>query len=249
MKILVCISNVPDTTTKIKFTGNQTRFDATGVQWIINPWDELALTHAVDLKEDGSNPVNEVVVINVGLAETEPTLRKCLAIGADKAVRIDAEPKDAFFTARQIAEFAKSDAFDFIICGIESGDYNGSSVGGMIAEFMDLPSVSSVSSLQFHNGKASIERDVSSGKEYLEIEGSAVLVVQKGFAKEPKIPNMRGIMMARSKPLEVKPAVNADALTEYLEFKLPEPKAKVKMVDADNLPELVRLLSTEAKVL
>jgi len=249
MKVLVCVSNVPDTTTKIKFTDNQTRFDASGVQWIINPWDELALTRAVDLKEDGSNPVNEVMVINVGLAETEPTLRKCLAIGADKAFRIDVEPKDAFFTAKQIAEFARDEAFDFIICGIESGDYNGSSVGGMIAEFMDAPSISSVSNIGFENGKATIERDVPAGKEYLQVEGTVVLIVQKGFAKEPKIPNMRGIMMARSKPLEVKPPITAEALTEYLDYQLPKPKAKVKMVDADNMSELVRLLSTEAKVL
>jgi electron transfer flavoprotein beta subunit len=249
MKIAVCISNVPDTTTKVKFADNQTRFDATGVQWIINPWDELALTRAVDLKEDGSNPVSEVVVINVGSVETEPTLRKCLAIGADKAIRIDTVPKDAFQTASQIASLAQKEAFDFIICGIESGDYNSSSVGGMISEFLDTVSISSVSDIRFEGEKAIVERDVAAGKEYLQVEGTTVLIVQKGFAKEPKIPNMRGIMMARQKPLEVIPVVDADALTEYISFQMPEPKAKVKMVNADQMTELVNFLSTVAKVL
>ncbi len=249
MKLLVCISNVPDTTTKVRFTDNQTRFDTTGVQWIINPWDELALTRAIDLKEDSNNPVSEVVVINVGSAETEPTLRKCLAIGADKAIRIDTVPKDAFQTAKQIASLAQKEAFNFIICGIESGDYNSSSVGGMIAEFLDTVSISSVSDIQFQGGKAIVERDVVAGKEYLQVDGTAVLIVQKGFAIEPKIPNMRGIMMARQKPLEVIPAIDADALTEFIGFQLPEPKAKVKMVNADQMTELVNFLSTEAKVL
>lgn len=249
MKILVCISNVPDTTTKVKFTDGNTRFDATGVQWIINPWDELALTRAIELKEDGSNPVAEVVVINVGLTETEPTLRKCLAIGADKAIRIDSDPKDAYFVAQQIADFVKDNSFDFVVCGIESGDYNGSSVGGMLAEFLGTPSISSVSNIQFENNQSTIERDVAAGKEYLQVEGTAVLIVQKGFAKEPKIPNMRGIMMARQKPLEVLTATEAEAFTEMVEFSLPQPKAKVKMVDPDNMTELVHLLSTEAKVL
>ena len=249
MKLLVCISCVPDTTTKIKFTNNQTSFDPAGVQWIINPWDELALTRAIELKEDASNPVAEVVVINVGAIDTEPTIRKCLAIGADNAIRIDSSPHDAIFVADQIATYVKNNNFDFVICGIESDDYNSSSVGGMIAEFLDSPSISSVSNINFDDGKATVERDVAQGKEYMQVEGAAVLIVQKGFAKEPKIPNMRGIMMARQKPLVVVPAKESDVLTEYLEFKLPESKAKVKMVDADNMEDLVNLLSTEAKVL
>jgi electron transfer flavoprotein beta subunit len=249
MRILVCISNVPDTTTKIKFSDSKKQLDAAGVQWIINPWDELALSRAVDLKEDSNNPVSEVTVINVGTAETEPTLRKCLAIGADRAIRIDAEPKDAFFTAQQIAVYVQKENFDFVICGIESGDFNGSSVGGMIAELIGTPSVSSVSNISFNGNLATIERDVEGGKEYMQVIGTAVLVVQKGFAKEPKIPNMRGIMMARQKPLEVIPAIDSEALTEIIEFQMPEPKAKVKMIDPENLSELVSLLSKEAKVL
>jgi electron transfer flavoprotein beta subunit len=249
MKILVCISNVPDTTTKIKFTDKQTRFDPTGVQWIINPWDELALSRSVDLKEDSSNPVSEITVINVGTSETEPTLRKCLAIGADKAIRIDSEPKDAFFTAQQIANYVQKESFEFVVFGIESGDYNGSSVGGMVAEILGVPSVSSVSDIKFNGSSATIERDVDGGKEYMQVQGTTVIVVQKGFAKEPRIPNMRGIMMARQKPLEVLAAIDSELLTEIIEFNLPEPKAKVKMIDPDNLQELVALLSKEAKVL
>ncbi len=249
MKLLVCISNVPDTTTKIKFKDNNTLFDNTGVQWVINPWDELALTRAVELKEDTASPVSEVHVINVGTVETEPTLRKCLAIGADKAFRVDITPMDAYSTAQQIAEFVKNNEYGFIVAGIESGDYNGSLVGGMVAELANIPSVSSVSNISFENNIATIERDVANGKEYLNVDGTAVLVVQKGFAIEPKIPNMRGIMMARSKPLEVITAIEPEVLTEFVDYKLPEPKSKVTMIDSDNIPELINLLSTQAKVL
>ncbi len=249
MKLLICISNVPDTTTKIKFKNNNTLFDNTGVQWVINPWDELALTRAVELKEDGASPVSEVHVINVGTTETEPTIRKCLAIGADKGFRIDIAPMDAYSTAQQIAEFVKNNEYGFIVCGVESGDYNSSTVGGMIAELTNLPSVSSVSNISFDNNIAIIERDVASGKEYINVDGTAVLIAQKGFAKEPKIPNMRGIMMARSKPLEVITAVESEVLTEFVDYKHPEPKSKVTMIDSDNMPELINLLSTQAKVL
>ena len=249
MKLLVCISNVPDTTTKIKFRDNNTRFDDSGVQWVINPWDELALTRAVELKEDSSSPVSEVHVINVGPALTDPTLRKCLAIGADKAFRVDFEPKDSYSTAMQIAEFIKDKDYRFVINGISSSDYNGTSVGGMLAELADLPSVSSVSNIKFENGEPVVERDVAAGKEYLTTTGPTVLIVQKGFAIEPKIPNMRGIMTARSKPFEVVAPVDVEPLVEFLDYRLPEPRSKVTMIDPDNLPELIRLLSTEAKVL
>jgi len=194
MKLLVCISNVPDTTTKIRFKDNNTRFDDDGVQWVINPWDELALTRAVELKDDSSSPVSEVHVINVGPVMTEPTLRKCLAIGADKAFRVDFDPKDSYSTAMQIAEFIKDKDYRFVINGISSSDYNGMSVGGMIAALADLPSVSSVSNIRFEGDEPVIERDVAGGKEYVETSGMTVLIVQKGFAIEPKIPNMRGII-------------------------------------------------------
>ena len=249
MKILICISNVPDTTTKIKFKENNTLFDDTGVQWVINPWDELTLTRAVELKEDNNTPVKEVHVINVGTAETEPTLRKCLAIGADKAFRIDTAARDSFFTAKQIADFIADKDYNFVVAGIESGDYNGAAVGGMIAEFADLPSISSVSAINFENGEALLERDIANGKEYMKVNGAAVLIGQKGFAYEPKIPNMRGIMMARSKPFEVIAASDAEMLTEFVTYEMPQPKWQVKMVDPENVNELIKLLSSEAKVL
>lgn len=249
MNILVCISNVPDTTTKVKFNGANTEFDSAGVQWIINPWDELALTRAVELKEDPTSPIEKVTVVNVGPVEAEPTIRKCLAIGADDAFRIDTIPKDAFSTAFQLAEFIRGKEFNFIICGIESSDYNASSVGGMLAEFLDIPSVSSVSGIQYGGKAIRIMRDIATGKELVNVNCQVVLIVQKGFADVPRIPNMRGIMTARKKPLEVIEAVEAVPLTEYVDYELPQPKSAVKMIEPDNVKELVDLLSNEAQVI
>lgn len=249
MRILVCISNVPDTTTKVKFSNDQSSFDETGVQWIINPWDELALTRAMELKEDGSNPVNNVTVVTVGGAGAEPTLRKALAIGADDAIRVDAEPGDAFYVASQLAAVVKEGTFDLVLCGIESSDYNGSAVGGMLSELLGYPSVSAISSLNIEGGEALITREIDGGKEQVSVSAPFVGVVQKGIAKEPRIAAMRGIMMARKKPLKVLPPIDAAALTTYTGFKMPEPKAPCKMVDADNVKELVNLLQNEAKVI
>jgi electron transfer flavoprotein beta subunit len=249
MRILVCISNVPDTTTKVKFSNDNTSFDDAGVQWIINPWDELALTRAMEIKEDGSNPIANVTVVTVGAAGAEPTLRKALAIGADDAIRVDGDSNDAYYVASQLASVVKNGEFDVILCGIESSDYNGSAVGGMLSEILDIPSVSAVSTLSFEGGDAVITRDIDGGKEVVSVPAPFVAVVQKGIAKEPRIAAMRGIMMARKKPLQVVPAVEADALTEYQEFAMPEPKAPCKMVEADNVKELVNLLQNEAKVL
>jgi electron transfer flavoprotein beta subunit len=249
MRILVCISNVPDTTTKVRFSNDNTSFDDAGVQWIINPWDELALTRAMELKEDASNPIANVTVATVGPAGAEPTLRKALAIGADDAIRVDGDAGDAYFVASQLASVVKNGDFDVLICGIESSDYNGSAVGGMLSEILDIPSVSAISGLRFEGGDALITRDIDGGREEVTVPAPFVAVVQKGIAKEPRIAAMRGIMMARKKPLQVVPAMEADALTEYQEFALPEPKAPCKMVDADNVKELVNLLQNEAKVL
>lgn len=249
MRILVCISNVPDTTTKVKFSNDNTSIDPTGVQWIINPWDELALTRAMELKEDGSNPVSHVTVATVGSSVAEPTLRKALAIGADDAIRVDTEATDAYKVAAQLASVVQGGNFDLILCGIESSDYNGSSVGGMVAEILDIPSVSAISSLRFENNVPVITRDIDGGKEEVTVPMPFLGVVQKGIAKEPRIAAMRGIMMARKKPLQVVPAVQAEALTAYDEYQLPEPKAPCRMVDADNVKQLVDLLQNEAKVL
>ena len=249
MRILVCISNVPDTTTKVKFSNDNTTVDEGGVQWIINPWDELALTRAMELKEDASNAVSNVTVVTVGSAGAEPTLRKALAIGADNAIRVDGSAMDAHYVAAQLASVAKSGEFDAILCGIESSDYNGSAVGGMLSELLDIPSVSAVSGLKIEGSDALITRDIDGGKEEVAVPAPFVAVVQKGIAKEPRIAAMRGIMMARKKPLQVVPAVDADSLTGYQEYVMPAPKAPCKMVEADNVKELVNLLLNEAKVL
>jgi len=243
MKILVLISNVPDTTTKIRFTGDNTAFDTNGVQWIINPWDELALTRAVELKEAGS--VEKIVVANVGGKITEPTLRKALAVGADEAIRIDAEPKDAYYVAKQLAEVAND--FDLIMAGIEASDYNGSGVGGMLAEMLGINSVSAVSGIDIENGELKIHRDIDGGSQILSVPTPVLTVVQKGIAIDPRIPAMRGIMMARKKPLNVVPAVDAEPRTEFINYELPAPKAACKMVEEDNAKELITLLHEEAK--
>jgi len=245
MKILVLISNVPDTTTKIRFTGDNTAFDAAGVQWIINPWDELALTRAMELKEAGG--VEKITVANVGEKITEATLRKALAVGADDAIRIDAPAKDAFFVATQLSKIAGD--FDLILAGIEASDYNGNAVGGMLAELLGFNSVSAVSGIKIDGDKFVVNREIDGGSQVLSVTGPLVAIVQKGIAKEPRIPAMRGIMMARKKPLNVVEAVDAHEKTSFVNFELPPPKAACKMVDEENAKELITLLHEEAKVL
>jgi len=248
MKILVCISNVPDTTTKIKFVNNNTTFDSAGIQWIINPWDELALTRAMELKEANAGAIENITVINVGLNTTEPTIRKALAIGADNAIRINAEPKDSYFVAMQLAEVIKKNSFDIILCGIESSDYNGVSVGGMLSEIMDYPSVSAVSFLDLENGQVKLKREIDGGQEQISISLPFIGIVQKGISKDARIPNMRGIMTAKTKPLHVVEPVSAEAFTEFVSFDFPKAKAACKKVDPENVKELVNLLHNEAKV-
>jgi len=249
MKILVCISNVPDTTTKIKFVDNNSALDTVGVQWIINPWDELALTRALEIKEGNAGLIEKITVVNVGVKETEATLRKALAVGADDAIRVDAEPKDAFYVASQIADVAKSGGYDIVLSGIESSDYNGSAVGGMVAELLDIPSVSSVSKLDIADGNVTLNREIDGGYEVINISSPLVAVVQKGIAINPRIPAMRGIMMARKKPLLVEAPAAVEALSEFITFEMPQPKPPVKMVSPDNVGELFRLLHEEAKVI
>lgn len=249
MKILVCISNVPDTTTKIKLSDDKKSVDIAGVQWVINPWDELALTRAMELKEKSGGKIEKITVITVGDKTTETTLRKALAVGADNAVRVDAVPVDDYYVAAQIAEYVKKDAFDIIITGIESSDYNGSAVGGMVAEFLGFPSVSSVSGIDFDGESFNMQRTIDGGTETVSAPLPMVAVVQKGIANDPRIPAMRGIMMARKKPLSVEAPVEIENTSEFIEFEMPQAKPAVKMVDAENVAELFRLLHEEAKVL
>lgn len=249
MKVLICISNVPDTTTKIKFANNNTAFDTAGVQWIINPWDELALTRMLDIKDAQAGSIESVTVINVGLCDTDPTIRKALAIGADRAIRVNAEPKDTYFVAAQIAEVIRNEHFDIVLCGIESSDYNGNSLGGMLAEMLGFPSVSAISHLGINNGPVELKREIDGGQETVTTQIPFIGIVQKGIAKDPRIPNMRGIMMAKTKPLQVVEAVQADPLTEFIGFDLPKPKAACKKIDPENVKELVNLLHNEAKLI
>ena len=249
MKILVCISNVPDTTTKIKFVEGNTSIDTTGIQWVINPWDELSLTCALELKGDAANGVKSVTVIHVGPATSEPTIRKALAIGADDAIRVNAEPSDSYFVATQIAGVVKKEQFDIIMCGIESSDYNGSAVGGMISELLAIPSVSAVSGIKFINGLPVLIREIDGGKEEVTVPVPFVAIVQKGIAKEPRIAAMRGIMMARSKPVKLIEPVQVESLTKILTFEKPVPRAACKYIDADNAAQLIDLLQNEAKLI
>ncbi len=245
MKILVCISNVPDTTTKITFTNDNTEFNAAGVQFILNPYDEIALSRAIDLCEGGKGTVT---VINVGDSSTEPTIRKALAIGADDAVRINAVPQDAYFVAYQIAEYAKTQQFDLILTGRESIDHNGAQVPAMIAELLDIPSVSIVKKLDFDGKTATLSREIEGGKEVVEVDAPFVASCAEGVA-EWKIPNMRGIMSARTKPLQVIEAAAAEQLSKINQYQTPAPRSAVKMIDADDVKGLVELLHSEAKVI
>jgi len=246
MKILVCISKVPDTTSKIAFTDGNTQFDSNGVQFIINPYDEwYALVRGLELKEANGG---SVTVINVGEAENDPTIRKALAIGADDAVRINTNPKDALTAASLIANYAKENGFDMVLCGKETIDYNGSQVAGMIASFLDQPYVSNASKLDMNANVATIERDIQGGKEVLEVEVPFVLSAAKGMA-EARIPNMRGIMAARTKPLNVIEAAAIEDSTTVVEYELPPAKGECRMVSADNPAELLELLRNEAKII
>lgn len=246
MKILVCVSKAPDTTSKIAFTENNTKFDENGVQFIVNPYDEwYALVRGLELKEANGGTVT---VINVGGAENDPVIRKALAIGADDAVRIDAKDTDALYVAKQIANYAKDKAYDMILCGKETIDYNGSQVAGMIAELMSTSYVSLASKLDMNGNTATIEREIEGGVEVIEVNTPFVLSTAKGMA-EARIPNMRGIMAARTKPLEVVAASEATNATIVKGFTLLAAKSACKYVDADNVAELVDLLHNEAKAI
>jgi len=246
MKILVCISKTPDTTAKIAFTDNNTKFADAGVQFIINPYDEwYALVKALELKEAGT--ASSITLVNVGGADNDPIIRKALAIGGDDAVRVNTDSGDSFFIASQIAAIAKEGGYDLVLTGKETIDYNGSSIGGMVAELMDAAYISLGTKLNATGNNLTVTREIEGGEEDAELSLPAVISCQKGMA-EQRIPNMKGIMSARTKPLAVKDPVAVDALTSIVSFELPPAKAGVKLVSADNPEELVRLLHEEAKV-
>ncbi|MCP4883201.1 MAG: electron transfer flavoprotein subunit beta/FixA family protein [Flavobacteriales bacterium] len=248
MKIIVCISHVPDTTSKINFADDNTKFDTNGVQFVINPYDEFALTRAMWFKEKQGATVT---VATVGGSNVEPTLRKALAIGADDAIRIDTEPTDGFMVAKQLSEVIKSEGFDLILAGKESSDYNGGMVPGMIAELLGFNFVNASIGLEVDNNHATVVREIDGGKEVVNCDLPLIAAGQKGLVEEKdlRIPNMRGIMMARKKPLKVVAPANIDGSTSTAKYEKPESKGACKIVDANNIDELIKLLHDEAKVI
>jgi electron transfer flavoprotein beta subunit len=248
MKILVCISCVPDTTSKINFTNNDTQFDKNGVQFVINPNDEFGLTRAMWIKEKDNSSID---VINVGLQDTEPILRKTLAIGADKAIRINCDPKDSFQVAKLIADYVSKNNYDLIIAGRESIDFNGNMVPGIISELLGINFITNCVGLDITENKITAKREIEGGIETLSFDLPAVIGGQKGLVEESdlKIPNMRGIMQARQKPLDVVEVDENNINTETIKFYKPQEKGEIKMIDSDNLDELINLLHNEAKVI
>jgi electron transfer flavoprotein beta subunit len=245
MKILVCISVVPDTTSKISFTDNNTKFNTQGIQYILNPYDELALTRALDIAEPAGGTVT---VVHVGTAESEPSIRKALSMGATDAVRINAEPTDSQFVASQIASWAADKGFNMILTGRESIDYNGGAVCGLLGALLGLPSVNVITKLEVSGDVANMDRDIDGGRESLTCKMPFVASAQKDLC-EPRIPNMRGIMAARTKPLAVVEPGSANSVAGYASFELPKPKEGVKMISPENAGELISLLRNEAKVI
>lgn len=246
MKILVCISKAPDTTTKIAFTDGDTKFDENGVKYIVNPYDEwYALVRGIELKEANGG---SVTTITVGTASDDPTIRKALAIGADDAIRIDAEATDASQVAAEIANYAKENNYDLILLGKETIDYNGSQVGAMLAEHLDMPFISLAERLDLNGSTASLDKEIVGGVQTVEADLPLVVSCLKGMA-EARIPNMRGIMAARTKPLTVVAPMDAPKQTSFVKYALPAPKSAVKLIDPENMDELVALLHNEAKVI
>ena len=247
MKILVCISKTPDTTSKIAFKNGNTQFEEAGVQWIINPYDEwYALVRAIELKE--KDPATIVHIITVGTQDAEPIIRKALALGGDEAIRINTTSDDSYFVAAQISEVAKTGGYDLVLTGKETIDYNASSVGGIISALLNFPFISLATKLEINGTLAVVTREIEGGEEVNEVELPVVISCQKGVA-EQRIPNMRGIMAARTKPLKVTEAAAVETLTKVVGYELPPAKAGVKLVAPDNVGELVRLLHEEARVI
>lgn len=247
MKILVCISRTPDTTTKIAFIDNNTKFETNGVQWIINPYDEwYALIRAIEIKE--ANPSAVIHLVHVGLQENEPIIRKALALGGDEAFRIDTEATDAHSIAFQIASMAKDQAYDIILTGKETIDHNNGSIGAMIAAMLDINCIGLATKLELEYNLAVVTREVDGGEEILESPFPLLISCQKGMA-DARIPNMRGIMAARTKPLNILEALKSDAFTETISFSMPSKKAGITMIPSDQPELLVKLLREEAKAI
>ena len=248
MNIVVCISSVPDTTSKINFNDDNTKFDKNGIQFIINPYDEFGLTKAIMLKEKIGG---KITVITVGDISVEPIIRKALAIGADEGIRINMNPKDSYSTAKEISKYLLQNPADLIITGRESIDYNGGAVGGMLAEMLKLPFINACVQLNLEGNKVNASREIDGGKENISSKLPIVIGGQKGLVEESelRIPNMRGIMQARTKPLQLIEPTDQEELTLSQNFQKPKQKGNCKLVDAGNVKELISLLQNEAKVI
>jgi electron transfer flavoprotein beta subunit len=247
MNILVCISKTPDTTAKIGFTEGNTKFDENGVQWIINPYDEwYSLVRAIEIKE--KDPSTNIHLITVGGPEVEPIIRKALALGGDEAIRVNINSNDSYAIAQQIAAIAKQGSYDLIMTGKETIDYNSACIGSMLSAILDLPFVSLANHLELNGNSATIIREIEGGEETNEVTLPMIISCQKGMA-EQRIPNMRGIMAARTKPLKIVEPIATNTHTSIKEFSLPPAKTGVKLIAPDNMDELVKLLKEEAKVI
>ena len=244
MKILVCMSVVPDTTTKINFTDNNTKLNTAGIQYIINPYDELSLTKALEITEKSGSTVT---IVNVGLADADVVIRKALAIGANDAIRVNEDPTDGQYVAEQIAEIAKAGAYDMILTGRESIDYNGGQVAGLLAQLLDIPSVNVCTKMDVIDGKAHFERDIDGGRETIITELPVIASAQKDLC-EPRIPNMKGIMAARTKPLTVVEPKVIEGYSVYSQFESPVAKQAVQLFDSQNAAQLIEKLR-ETKVI
>lgn len=249
MRIAVCMSHVPDTTTRIKIDGSGDKIDYSGVQWVINPWDELALTRALELKEIPGSGISEVVVVNVGDITAEPVIRKALAIGADRAVRIDMVPEDGIMTARALFEYFNTEMYEVIMTGLESADYNGGSVGAFLGGLLNRRTVNAVSAINMQEGKWKLTREPGGGIQIITAEPPFVVIVQKGIAIVPRIPSMRGVMQARTKPLQIIKVNEIKSGSSTGGYTYPPKKGTCRMIDAGNPTELIHLLKTEARVL
>ena len=248
MNIAVCISSVPDTTSKINFTEENTKFDTSGIQFVINPYDEFGLTKAIKIKEElGAN----ITVINVGDEKNEPVIRKALAIGADNAIRINANPKDSYSTGSEIAAFLKNNPVDLIIAGRESIDYNGGAVHGIIAEILDIPLVNACVDIKIEGESAKLIREIDGGQEMISTKLPLIIGGQKGLVQESelRIPNMRGIMQARTKPLRVIDSLINKSFSNSEKFEKPRKKEDCRIIDSNNIGELINILCNDAKVI
>ena len=248
MKILVCISSVPDTTAKINFTADGKEFDKNGVQFVINPHDEFSLTKAIQLQETQSAIVT---VVTVGDTTVEPVMRKALAIGANDAIRVNAEARDGLFVANEIAKIAKDGNYDIVLTGRESIDYNGGEVPGFVAGILDYAFVNGCVGLKVEGNSVEAVREIDGGKETVSAQFPVVIAGQKGLVDESelRIPNMRGIMAARTKPLNLVEADSSGSKLKVVGYEKPASRGNVTLIDKDNVAELVKLLHEEAKVI